>query len=72
MKASDFIVHLQQMIEEHGDLPLAVSEVENGTYTYSFIEIGQIEGVMELGMHDRLFDENDCRNLLARKVFLID
>lgn len=26
MKASDFIVHLQQMIEEHGDLPLALLE----------------------------------------------
>lgn len=72
MKASDFITHLQQMIEIHGDLPLAVAEFESGSYTCNFIEIGEIEGSYNLGMHDKLFDENDCQKLTVRKVFLID
>lgn len=72
MKASEFIIHLQQMIEEHGDLPLALMEGNYSTNDYNFVEIGGIESVMELGTHDKLFDENDCRNLLACKVFLID
>ena len=72
MKASEFIVHLQQMIEEHGDLPLALMEYSGDSHGYNFVEMGEIEDVVDLGMHDKLFDENDCRNLLARKVFLID
>lgn len=72
MKASEFIVKLQQMVDEHGDLPLAVLEVnDDGSYSYRFTEIGRIEGVRELGTHDKLFDKNDLRNLLARKIFLI-
>ncbi len=72
MKASEFIVHLQQMIEEHGDLPLALMEYSDNSHGYNFIQIGEIEDVVDLSMHDTLIDENDCLNLLARKIFLID
>lgn len=76
MKASEFIIHLQQMIEEHGDLPLALMEVdcESNDYCrgYNFIEIGRIGDIVELDAHDKLFDENDCQKLFERKVFLID
>lgn len=72
MKASDFIIHLQQMIEIHGDLPLALTEFSEDSTGYNYIEIGKVEDVIELGMHDKLFDENDFHNLLASKVFLID
>ena len=72
MKASEFIVHLQQMIEEHGDLPLALMEYSGDSHGYNFVEMGEIEDVVDLGVHDKLFDENDCRNLFARKIFLID
>lgn len=64
MKASEFIIHLQQMIEEHGDLPLALMEVdyESSDYcrSYNFIEIGRIVDIVDLDTHDKLFDENDC------------
>ena len=72
MKASDFIVHLQKMINEHGDLPLVLMEHSGDSYGRNFVEIGKVEDVVDLGMYDNVFNENDCRNLLARKIFLID
>lgn len=71
MKASDFIIHLQEMIEIHGDLPLALTEFNKNAQSYAFIEIGAIEGVVELEEDEYLFDENDVVSK-ERKVFLID
>lgn len=70
MKASDFIVHLKQMIEEHGDLPLAVLEVNHDTGSYVFIESGEIE-IYNLDHDDILLDEDD-EKVYAPSVFLID
>lgn len=70
MKASDFIVHLQQMIEEHGDLPLALLEVDYDTGKYVFIESGEIE-LYNLDHEDILLNEND-EKVYAPSVFLID
>ena len=70
MKASDFIVHLQQMIEEHGDLPLALLEADYDTGKYVFIESGEIE-LYSLDHEDILLDENDEKNY-SPSVFLID
>lgn len=72
MKASDYIVHLQKMIGEHGDLPLVLMEHSGDSHGYNFVEIGEVEDILDIGMHDKVFDENDFHNLLARKVFLID
>lgn len=72
MKASNFITHLQEMIDEHGDLPLALLERSDNNHSSTFVEIGKVEGVVELGMYDKLIDENDCHNFLASKVFLVD
>lgn len=71
MKASDFIMHLQQMIEEHGDLPLAMIEVDYDTGAHAFIELDGIEQVYILATSEVLYDGND--NVSSeRKVFLID
>lgn len=71
MKASDFILHLQQMIGEHGDLPLAVLEVDYDMGGYTFIEIDGIEQVYSLESEEVLYDANDDVSK-ERKVFLID
>lgn len=71
MKASDFIVHLQQMIEEHGDLPLALMEFNMNNQNYTFIEIDGVDSVIELQPNETLFDSND-KSSTERKVFLID
>ena len=71
MKASEFIVHLQQMIEEHGDLPLAMLEANDYDNGYSFIELDGIDSVIELESGEFLFDSNDEISS-ERKVFLID
>ena len=71
MKASDFITHLQRMIEIHGDLPLAVLEVNDYDNGYSFIEIDGIEQVYNLEPTEILYDVNDGVSK-ERKVFLID
>lgn len=71
MKASEFIVHLQQMIEEHGDLSLAVMEISCSGYDHHFVEIDGVEAVIELQPHEDLFDSNDEIST-ERKVFLID
>ena len=70
MKASEFIVHLQQMIEEHGDLPLALLEVDYDTGRYNFICV-DIDSVHTLEDDEYLFDEDD-ESTDERKVFLID
>ena len=71
MKASEFIIHLQQMIEEHGDLPLALMEISHSGYDYHFVEIDGVESVIELQPYEKLFDDNDKLST-ERKVFLID
>ena len=71
MKASDFITHLQQMIEEHGDLPLAVLEANDYDNGYSLIELDGIEQVYNLEPTEALYDVNDDVSK-ERKVFLID
>ena len=70
MKASDFIIHLQQMIQEYGDLPLAVMEVNYDNGRYVFIESDGIE-IYNLDHDDVLLDENDKKKY-SRAVFLID
>ena len=71
MKASKFIIHLQQMIEEHGDLPLALMEFNMNNQNYTFIEVDEIDSVIELESGEFLFDGNDEVSD-ERKVFLID
>lgn len=71
MKASDFITHLQQMIEEHGDLPLALMEFNMNSQNYTFIEVDGVDSVIELQSGEFLFDSNDEVSN-ERKVFLID
>ena len=70
MKASEFIVHLQQMIKEHGDLPLALLEADCYTNKYNFI-CANIDSVYTLEDGECLFDEDDEVSS-ERKVFLID
>ena len=71
MKASEFIIHLQQMIEEHGDLPLALMEISDSGYRHHFVEIDGVEDVIEIQPYEKLFDGNDEVSS-ERKVFLID
>lgn len=71
MKASEFIVHLQQMIEEHGDLPLALMEFNMNSQNYTFIEVDGVDSIIELQSGEFLFDNNDEVSN-ERKVFLID
>lgn len=71
MKASEFITHLQQMIEEHGDLPLALMEFNMNSQNYTFIEVDGVDSVIELQSGEFLFDSNDEVSN-ERKVFLID
>ena len=71
MKASDFIVHLQQMIEEHGDLPLALMEANEEDYGIHFIEVDCVDSFIHLDKADRFFDSND-QIQDVKKVFLID
>lgn len=70
MKASEFITHLQQMIEEHGDLPLALMEYCDITGEVNYI-CADIDSVRTLYGKERLFDLND-EVTTERKVFLID
>ena len=71
MKASEFIIHLQQMIEEHGDLPLALMEFNMNNKNYTFIEVDGVDSIIELQSGEFLFDNNDEVSN-ERKVFLID
>lgn len=71
MKASEFIIHLQQMIEENGDLPLALMEANEEDYGIHFIEVDCVESVIHLDKADRFFDSNDVLQDVD-KVFLID
>lgn len=71
MKASDFIVHLQQMIEEHGDLPLALMEYDEDQDEIWYCAIERIDGVYDLKDNERLLNEADSEQP-ERKVFLID
>lgn len=71
MKASDFILHLQQMIEEYGDLPLAMLEVDYDTGVHAFIELDGIEQVYNLVPTEVFYDVDDNVSK-ERKVFLID
>lgn len=70
MKASEFIIHLQQMIEEHGDLPLALMEYCDITGKVNYI-CADIDSVYTLEAGEYLFDEDD-ELTEERKVFLID
>ena len=71
MKASEFVIHLQQMIEEHGDLPLALMEFNMNNQRYAFIEVGGVDSIVKLQPNEVLFDSNDDVSS-ERKVFLID
>lgn len=70
MKASEFIIHLQQMIEEHGDLPLALMEADYYTGVFSFVA-ADIDYVYSLKEGEYFFDIDDDASD-ERKVFLID
>lgn len=70
MKASEFIVHLQQMIEEHGDLPLALLEADYYTGRFSFVA-ADIDSVYSLEEGEYFFDIDDNVSN-ERKIFLID
>lgn len=70
MKASDFITHLQQMIEEHGDLPLAILETDYDTGRFSFVS-ASIDSVYSLEKGEYLFDI-EYNVAKERKVFLIN
>ena len=70
MKASEFIIHLQQMIEEHGDLPLALLEADYDTGRFIFVA-ANIDSVYTLEEGEYFFDIDD--NVSNEyKVFLID
>lgn len=72
MKASEFIIHLQQMIEEHGDLPLALLEgVGCDTGKCVYVEVSHTEGVVSLNDEDEFFNGDD-EKVKVDKVFLID
>ena len=72
MKASEFIIHLQQMIEEHGDLPLALMEgVGCDTGKCVYVEVIDTEGVVRLNDEDEFFNGDD-EKVKVDKVFLID
>ena len=72
MKASEFIVHLQQMIKEHGDLPLALIEgVGCDTGKCVYVEVSHTEGVVSLNDEDEFFNGDD-EKVKVDKVFLID
>jgi len=71
MKASDFIVHLQQMIEEHGDLPLALLEYDEDLSKVVFVECDGIDWVHKLGEKDVFLDSSD-KPVKKDKIFLID
>lgn len=71
MRASDFIIHLQQMIEEHGDLPLALMEISDLGRNDYFVEVGCVEDVIELQPYENLVGDNDEISK-ERKIFLID
>lgn len=71
MKASDFIVHLQRMIEIHGDLPLALMEYDDDQDEIWYCAIERVDSVYELSSHERLLNEADSEQP-ERKVFLID
>ena len=72
MKASEFIVNLQQMIEEHGDLPLALMEaVGCDTGKCVYVEVSHTEGVVRLNDEDEFFN-GDNEKVKVDKVFLID
>lgn len=70
MKASEFIIHLQQMIEEHGDLSLALMEYCDITGEVNYI-CADIDIIYTLEDGEYLFDEDD-ELTEERKVFLID
>jgi len=59
------------MIEENGDLPLALMEFNMNNQNYAFIEIDGVDSVIELQPNETLFDSND-KPSTERKVFLID
>ena len=71
MKASEFVTHLQQMIEEHGDLPLALVEFNMNSQNYTFMEVDGVDSIIELQPDEFLFNSNDEVST-ERKVFLID
>lgn len=72
MKASEMIIQLQELIAEHGDLPLAMMEkVEDGYGDYCFVECDGIDGVYDLGDSELFYDSDDCC-VDVNKVFLID
>lgn len=48
MKASEFIIHLQHMIEEHWDLPLALMEFNMNNQRYTFIEVDGVDSIIRL------------------------
>ena len=71
MKASDFITHLQQMIEEHGDLPLALMEYDQDLLKCVFVECDGVDWVKELSEKDLFLDSSD-NPVKQDKIFLID
>ena len=69
MKASKFIVHLQQMVEKYGDLPLALIETSNiGNCNFVAVDI---ESVYDLEENEQYFDINDNMTN-ERRVIVID
>ena len=69
MKASEMIKQLEQLIIEHGDLPLAV--LENDGLGYTYIESDGVDCVYRLGANDYFYNSDD-EQVDVRKVFLLD
>lgn len=71
MKASEIIKQLEQLIAEHGDLPLAMIELDSVYGKTVFVEADGVEGVYHLTDDDLFYDSNDEKGYPS-KVFVID
>lgn len=71
MKASEMITQLQGLIAEHGDLPLAMIELDRMYDKIVYVECDGIDGVYELEDSELFYDSDDCC-VDVSKVFLID
>lgn len=71
MKASEMIKQLEQLILEHGDLPLSMIEISESGYRHAFIEVDGVESIHQLLPSEKFYDSDDKLTEVS-KVFLID
>lgn len=71
MKASEVIKQLEQLISEHGDLPVANLELDSMYDKVVFVESGGIEGVYYLNSADVFYNEADIKKD-TKKIFVLD